>query len=138
MRTRILSLLAFLMVLLSQVSFAQGPLVKDGNRVKKAALDWLELLETKEYSRSWQATSELFKQHTQQRDWVIRAKGFHAKLGALVYRRLVLLGYDGSPETRLLCTATFQTQYENMSFQRESVLLIFEEDDWRVAGYYVK
>ena len=117
---------------------AEAQSVMNGPQVKKAVYGWLALLEDKQYGRSWEAASTLFKQYTERRDWSVRIQGFRSGLGPLISRTPTLMQYAGSEETRQTCTVTFFTQYENRTFQRESVLLVFEEENWLVAGYYVK
>ena len=138
MRARTLTIFVLFLFVWAVPLKTQAQSVMDGPRVKKAVYDWLALLEEKQYGRSWEATSTVFKQSTQRQDWVVRVQGFRSSLGSLVSRTPMLMQYAGSEETRQTCTVTFFTQYENRTFQRESILLVFEEENWLVAGYYVK
>jgi len=136
------SFLAILVVLClflyteTAVTFAEP----DGNLIKQASLNWLELIDSGKYEESWTTASEPFQQSTSKQKWIEAIKNFRASTGTLNRRDLMRLQYVNEipgGTKGLYCIVTFTAQFENKSFGYENVILTAEDELWKVITYYI-
>ena len=107
-----------------------------------AALAWLVLVDTGNYSASWNAASSLFRQHVPQSQWQTAAASARVPLGALKSRKLQSAAFmrsvPGAPDGEYVIV-TFASSFENKVSAIETVTPMVDADGtWRVSGYYIR
>jgi len=110
----------------------------NGEWVENSALTWLKYLDTEDYGQSWEQASSYFKNSLKKQFWMHRIDEFRKKIGPIDYRSVSLIEYDQRESSKLNCTVYFYSKYKNRIIPREALLMVFEDEDWKVAGYYAK
>jgi hypothetical protein len=109
---------------------------------KKAAQDWLTLLDQGRYGRSWETAAELFKAAVNKGQWSAKLRLIGKSLGKVVSRELV-----GATFTRTLPGAPdgdyvviqYKTEFEKKNSAVETVTPMLDPDGvWRVSGYFIR
>ena len=110
--------------------------------VRKAADNWLALLDTGKFGESWDRASKSFKDAVEKIKWEEQAREVRAPLGKIESRKLsgsqALKDPPNSPpgDYQVL---QYASRFEKNEDVTETVVLILESDgQWRVAGYFVK
>jgi len=116
--------------------FAEESSVKQGEVVLQAAQQWLALLEEEKYDESREQASQAFQASIDKKAWRAKIARFRNGTGALVSRSLSSMLYDDLANKKKICTLYFFTQYEKRTVPRETLLMIYEDSAWRVAGYF--
>jgi len=107
-----------------------------------AASQFLELLDAGDYARSWQVSAALMKEKVTEEEWVDKLTGARSVSGALVERTQKRISYNtaakDSPDGEYVLLF-FDSSFEGQKSAKEQVTVMLEEDDnWRVAGYFIK
>ncbi|MEF8817800.1 MAG: DUF4019 domain-containing protein [Salinibacter sp.] len=107
---------------------------------KAASQEWLALLDADEYEATWEEGATFFKSKVSAEQWAAQIRQAHSSLGSFQSRSLVTARYTRSipnaPEGEYVIAqyrATYGTQ-ETV----ETVSLKKDQEEWRVAGYFVK
>ena len=107
-----------------------------------SAEDWLSLIDKKEYGKSWDNASELFKKSIAKKIWVDSIKGIRPSFGGLISRDLKSAVYTtslpGAPDGEYV-VIQFSTSFTNKKSAIETITPMKDPDGrWRVSGYYIK
>jgi len=115
----------------------------DSEELAVAAGDrWLELVDSRDYSGSWQEAAEIFKSAVTREGWVQTVENVRKPLGAVISREVRSKSYSttlpGAPDGEYV-VIQYSTEFENKRTAVETVTPLRESDGtWRVSGYYVK
>ena len=108
---------------------------------KRAALEWLALVDAMQYEASWKEAALLFKAQISTSDWAKAVVAARSPLGGLVARDLMSATYatslPGAPDGEYV-VLQFQTRFENKAQAVETVTPMLDEGHWRVSGYYIR
>jgi len=133
-------LLAVLLVILfvSGVCFGASP----EKKAKIAAKSWLELVDAKNYAKSYDDAASFFKKMVKKDDWMNSLTGLRSELRGVVSRELVSEKYQekmpGAPDGEYVII-TYKTKFERKEEAQEVVVPMLDTDGkWRVSGYYIK
>ncbi len=88
------------------------------------AMHWLEQLDARRYAESWNDAAAVMKEGRSQDDWVRDIGGPRELLGKSLIRELQHADYS-------------TTVRGNAPPAIETVLVMLEEDRWRIAGYNI-
>ena len=100
-----------------------------------AARQWLELLDDNDWSAAYALTGSDFREANTLERWTEASEGVRARVGTLVSRNL--LGEDDVPSPQGLRVVRFRAQYSEGGEMQETVSLVREDGEWKVAGIYV-
>ena len=108
----------------------------------KAAEEWLALVDSGEYSKSWSQAAELFKNAITEEQWGRSLSGVRKSLGEVVSRTKTSAQYatslPGAPDGEYV-VIQFETSFTNKESAVETVTPMKDPDGtWRVSGYYIK
>jgi hypothetical protein len=107
----------------------------------KAALAWLELVDARQYAKTYAEAARVIRTTFDQDKWVRSISAALPPLGAMQSRVLVKTEYlTGMPggEPGPYVQLRFASSYENKAEAQETVTMYFERGAWRVAGYFLK
>jgi hypothetical protein len=129
---------AFLVIALSAgMCFAASP----EKKAEKAANNWLELLDNKDYARSYDESSSLFKASVQKDGWIKTCGSLRDMLGAAKSRKLVSATrqnkMQGVPDGEYVILV-YKTQFKKKADAQEIVVPMLDRDGkWRISGYHI-
>jgi Protein of unknown function (DUF4019) len=106
------------------------------------AQNWLSLVDSGQYSESWQTSSEIFRSAINQDQWAQTMTVIRMPLGNLLSRELSSKKYQttlpGAPDGEYV-VIVFKTSFSNKKLAYETITPMKEKDGkWRVSGYYIK
>ena len=102
---------------------------------------WLSLVDQQKYDASWEAASSLFRSQINEVDWKKAVSTVREPLGPLISRTLEETNHatslPGAPdgESAIL---QFQPHFKNKELGTETLTLVREDGDWKIAGYFIK
>jgi hypothetical protein len=107
-----------------------------------AAAQFLFLVDTEEYARSWEVTSENLKQMLTQKAWNEQITKLRSFLGPIIERIYHDISYTNSaadvPPGEYV-VMTFISKFEFRDRVTETItLMLGDNNQWQVAGYYLK
>jgi hypothetical protein len=107
-----------------------------------AAKGWLSLIDSGNYSSSWNEASTYFRGAVTAQTWEKSLEGVRMPFGKLVSRRILTMqessALPGAPDGKY-AVMTFRTAFEHKRDAIETVTLMFDNDGkWRAAGYFIK
>ncbi len=130
-----------LAILLAVVPISGAVAVGKEEAAKRAALEWLTLVDDMQYEASWQEAALLFRDQVSPSNWVNAVAAARSPLGDLVARRLSSATYatslPGAPDGEYV-VIQFETSFENKTQAIETVTPMLDEGNWRVSGYYIR
>lgn len=101
---------------------------------------WLESLDTRRYAESWANMSQVMRAGHNREDWVREVGTPRESLGKPLMRELRSADYAtevrGAPKGEYV-TVVYLTQYSHAPPVQETILLMMEDQRWRVAAYAV-
>jgi len=104
------------------------------------AASWLDALDAGRYDQVWNGLAPVMKQGSSQDDWSNDVSSPRKRFGKPLMRDLQHADFAtvvrGAP-TGSYVTAVYLTQFANAPPILETVLLMFEDGRWSVAGYSV-
>lgn len=131
----------WLAILLAVVPLAGSAAEGKEEAAKRAALEWLSLVDAMQYETSWKEAASLFKTQVSASDWAKAATAARSPLGDLVARHLIsatfVTSLPGAPDGDYV-VLQFQTGFENKAQAVETVTPMLDEGHWRVSGYYIR
>lgn len=107
-----------------------------------AAAEFLFLVDTEEYAKSWEVSSEALKDILSQKAWNEQITRIRSFLGPIVERIHHDISYtdsaDGVPSGEYV-VMTFISKFELREQVMETITLMLGDDDqWEVAGYFLR
>ena len=109
---------------------------------RKAAEEWLALVDAGKYPESWEKMDAGFKKQISKRKWASAIAGIRAPLGKVATRGFKSAQYSkelpGAPEGEYV-VVQFATAFGQKKAATETVTLILGQDlYWRVSSYSVR
>ena len=137
-RSFVALLALFAIVFLPLTAVAETP---EGEAVK-AAEAWLALVDSGDYSKSWDAAAAYFRGAVTKEKWEEMLKGVRPPLGKVLSRKVKSKEYatslPGAPDGEYV-VIQFETSFENKNDAVETVTPMKDEDgEWRVSGYFIR
>jgi len=125
-------------VLASGICFAASP----EKKAEICAKNWLELVDAKNYAKSYDDAASIFKTMVKKDDWVMTLSNLRSMLRGPVSRKLVSKKYTtemaGAPDGEYV-VIIYKTKFEKKADAQEVVVPMLDSDGrWRVSGYWVK
>ena len=116
-------------------------LTKKTKAAERAAIDWLALIDTTQYEKSWDEASSLFRSQVSLSDWLKAITAARNPMGSHVARKLLSATYatslPGAPDGEYV-VLQFQTIFKNKARAVETVTPMLDGGQWKVSGYYVR
>lgn len=111
-------------------------------KAKIAAKNWLELVDAKNYAKSYDDAASFFKVMVKKDDWINTLTGLRSMLRGVVSRQLVSTKFEtkipGAPDGEYVILV-YKTKFEKKENAQEVVVPMLDPDGkWRVSGYYIK
>ena len=108
----------------------------------KAAEEWLILIDSNDYSATWDNAAALFKQAITKEQWEEAIQPIRSAMGDLISRKVKSAEYTdslpGAPDGEYV-VIQFSTSFTNKKSAIETVTPMKDPDGkWRVSGYYIK
>jgi hypothetical protein len=132
------------------VSFCLGLLVNQtvigASNEEQAALEsagqWLALVDSGEYGKSWDEAASLFKGVLSKDQWEKSLQTVRKPLGKVISRATGSAKYTkslpGAPDGQYV-VIQYNTSFENKKSAVETVTPMLDKDGkWRVSGYFIK
>ena len=109
---------------------------------QKAAESWLFLIDSGEYSESWNEAAQIFKQKVSLQQWKSSLESVRIPFGKLKSRRLKAATYTetlpGATDGRYV-VIQYETTFDKKKSAIETVTPMMEKNgQWRVSGYFIK
>ena len=109
---------------------------------QKATESWLSLVDSGEYSQSWNEAAHIFKQKISLQQWKIALESVRIPLGKLKSRRFKTATYTetlpGAPDGKYV-VIQYETIFDKKKSAIETVTPMMEKDgQWRVSGYFIR
>lgn len=125
-------------VLTFGICFAASP----EKKAEICAKNWLELVDGKNYAKSYDDTASFFKAMVKKDDWVNTLSNLRNMLRGVVSRQLVSRKYTtkmaGAPDGEYVILV-YKTKFDKKADAQEVVVPMLDSDGrWRVSGYYIK
>jgi aspartokinase-like uncharacterized kinase len=108
----------------------------------QAAAQFLFLIDTEEYAKSWEVTSKSLKNILSQKAWNKQISKIRSFLGPIVDRNQHDIAYTSNandvPEGEYV-VMTFISQFELRERVIETItLMLNSEEQWKVVGYFLR
>lgn len=107
----------------------------------EVARDWLALVDTGDYERSWEQAAPFFQNSISQEKWAGALTEIRAPLGELMTRELShsasKTGLPGAPKGEYLIMR-LSTTYTHKASAVETLTMQQGPQGWRVVGYFIK
>jgi hypothetical protein len=109
---------------------------------RKAAADWLRLVDSGDATGSWEQAAASFKRSLTSQQWAQAYAAVRAPLGATKQRQDLSAQFTrtlpGVADGQYV-VLQFQTSFENKTAAVETATVALDADgSWRVAGYFIK
>ena len=109
---------------------------------RKAAADWLSLVDSGNLSASWEQAASSFKRAVTTQQWVQASSAVRSPLGSTRGRQEKTAKFTrslpGVPDGQYVLLH-FHAAFENKASAVETVTVALDTDGtWRVAGYFIK
>lgn len=136
----------FCLVPLAVVAFVLQPLAVAAESPEveavKAAETWLALVDSGDYTKSWETAAVYFKGAVTKEKWEQSLKGVRPPLGKVLSRKVKSKEYatslPGAPDGEYV-VIQFETSFENKTTAIETVTPMKDPDgEWRVSGYFIR
>jgi hypothetical protein len=134
---------AFAFTLLSPAALAD----EEADRVAAVAAasaqadHWLHVMDDHLYSEGWNESASVVKEGRTEQGWIQEVSGPREALGKPVMREFKHADYAtqvrGAPEGKYV-TAVYLTKFSNIPLVTETILLSFEDGQWRIGGYSIQ
>ena len=108
---------------------------------RESVISWLEIVDSGEYTLSWQEAAPLFQNRISDTKWVEMLTQVRTPFGKVISRSIKKVSehdaLPGAPDGQYM-VITLKTSYERKKSSIETVTLNKTNDRWRVAGYFIK
>lgn len=131
------------LVIIFYPQFARKPDQQRVDASTVAALSFLEQVDNGQYDRSWQGAADYLKNQVPLDEWISRIAAVRKAAGKNIERKEEKSFYtkeqkEGLPEGEYM-VYVFASKFENKAEVTETVTVMLEQDDqWRVAGYFIE
>ena len=102
---------------------------------------WLSLIDSGKYGGSWTQASAFFRAHVDQQKWTQMANAARGPLGAKTNRSLKSITFaktlPGAPDGHY-AVAIFDASFTNKASAVETLTMMDENGEWRMAGYFIR
>ena len=127
------------LVLVSGVCIAFG---KPEDEARKAAEQWLALIDAGKYIESWKETAPFFQRAVPKDEWAFKGKRIRESFGNLISRKLKSAqstkSIPGAPDGEYVIIQ-FDTSFANKKEAVETITPMKDKDGrWKVSGYFIK
>ena len=137
--------ISFVLMTMLMTCFVFSPLFAESGTEKtavSAAQAWLSLIDSGNYSDSWNEASTYFRGAVTEQSWAASMEGFRKPLGKLESRKIVKTqessSLPGAPDGKYV-VMSFKTTFKKKKSAIETVTFMVDSDGkWRAAGYYIK
>ncbi len=107
-----------------------------------AAVHFLYLVDTEEYTKSWEVSADILKKMLTKKAWNEQIAKIRSFYGPILERRHKDIVYtdsaDSVPDGRYVIL-TFISKFESRDYAIETITLMLGADNlWKVAGYFVR
>ncbi len=107
-----------------------------------AAEQFLQLVDTEKYEQSWNVSSALLQEKIFLEVWNRQIQVMRDKVGSLISRKQGKVSVsdwaEDAPDGKYL-TLKYQSSFQKQSSAIETIILVLEDEEhWRVAGYFIK
>ena len=107
-----------------------------------AALSWLALTDSGEYSQSWDRAASIFQGAISRQNWISAVVNVRQPLGKVLSRKVKSALYTrslpGAPAGEYV-VIQYDTQFEREATASEFVTPFRDKDgSWKVSGYYIR
>ncbi len=106
------------------------------SEAEEAAREWLALVEAGDWQASWNGTAQSFRDLNTLEGWTAAAQGAHGPLGESLSRVLESAEEVPAPPQGYTLVK-FRTQFANRADVVETLALVQEDGEWRIAGIYI-
>ena len=110
-------------------------------KAEAAALAWLELVDSEQWTESWSQASTLFQGAVGQQQWAQQVRSVRGPLGHVESRKLKsaehMTSMPGAPDGDYV-VIQFDTVFENKAAAVETVTPMLDGEQWRVSGYFIR
>jgi hypothetical protein len=131
---------SLLWIIVPAINKAPGELVTRDSLV--AASEFLYLVDTKEYAKSWEVTSSALKNMLTQAAWSEEIDRLRSFLGPIVERIHHDIAYTDSASDvpageYVIMTFVSRFEFSERVFEKLT-LMLGEDNQWQVVGYFLK
>jgi hypothetical protein len=106
-----------------------------------AAKEWLAVVDSKEYKKSWLEAAPFFKEHVKEKQWEDQIATVREPLGKVELRELIEAQFTktlpGAPEGEYV-VIRFKTNFSGKPNSVETITPMMADGFWRVSGYFIK
>lgn len=136
----VLMISAALMIILPLIN--ERPDADKAEAATVAAKEFLGLIDADQYDASWQISAELLKKRVSLEEWHEQLAKIREAIGTQVKREQSDISYattaKDSPEGEYI-QIFYDSRFSENAKVKETVTVMLEDDgQWRVAGYFVK
>ena len=141
------SLIASVFILAAGAGFLTGSPVQAAEKTpeqaaQQAAESWLALVDSGDYSKSWDQSAQLIKGQVASEQFAGSLQNARGSFGKLLSRTLKSAQYakilPGAPDGEYV-VIQYQTSFEQKQSAIETITPALEKDgQWRVPGYFIK
>jgi len=129
-------------LLFTGIAIADNNVEKINNSQADIALKWVNLIDEEAYDKSWDEAAAFFKQAVVKDLWVETVEKVRVPFGKVLKRDLIdsqyLTSLPGVPDGEYM-VMQFAAEFEKKEKAIETITVMLDEDgEWRVAGYYIK
>lgn len=108
-----------------------------------AAADWLKLVDSGNYGKSWEESANLMKSNIAKKQWQEILDRNRAPLGNLLSRKLTSAEYredlPGLQAAGRYVVLQYESRFQNKGSVAETVTPMLDKDGrWRVSVYYIR
>lgn len=112
------------------------------SKAVSAAEEWLGLIDSGQYGKSWDEAASLFRNALSKDQWKQQVSSVRRPLGNVVSRELMAKQYysslPGAPDGKYV-VIQYKTSFEHKGVAIETITPMLDQDgQWRVSGYYLK
>jgi hypothetical protein len=140
MKTTCFIIPGLLLLLISSCGSKSEPQVEDA--ALQAARQWLALIDSADYTQSWDEAATFFKGAVSKEKWQEQMNAARKPLGETISReeksKKFYTSLPGAPDGEYV-VIQFSTSFTNKKSAIETVTPMRDDDgSWRVSGYYIK
>ena len=106
-----------------------------------AAEQFLEMIDAGQYDRSWEVASAPLREKVNRKEWSENLSKARTKVGPIVEREQEKAVYStmaqDQPEGEFI-VLTYTASFKNVQGVTETVTVMLDGSNWRVAGYFIQ
>ena len=134
-----LAVTSFLLIIVPVMN--KTPSYQVSEKTVHAASQFLFLVDTEEYAKSWEVSSATLKKMLTKETWRERITKIRTSLGQIVERYQHKITYTdtaGDVSSGKYVIVTFLSKFELRERVTETITLVLDDDDqWQVVGYFI-